>query len=272
MLQTQQKSDLAQIVAYTPPQLHTGKEWYIDWYSFDPLLNKLHRKKIKLNHIKNKVQRRKYANDLILRLGEQLRTGWNPWIAKENGKSYSTFIEVCEHYDKVLTKKAAEGIYREVTYTSYISYLKNLKRYNKTRRIPMTYIYQFDKLFVIDFLEYIHIDRDNSAQTRDNYLGWVNSFSTFLAQHGYLNANPSEGLQKFAKWQKKKQRQEIPADTLEKIKKTVEEKNKYFLLAMYILFYMFIRPKEMSRLKISDFNLKKRTLLIKDEQSKNRRT
>jgi integrase len=272
MFQTQQKNDLAQIVSYTPPQLHTGKEWYIDWYSFDPLLNKLHRKKVKLNHIKNKVQRRKYAQDLILRIGEQLRTGWNPWIAKENEKSYSTFIEVYEHYNKVLTKKATEGIYREVTYTSYISYLKNLKEYNQTKRIPMTYIYQLDKLYIIDFLEYIHIDRNNSAQTRDNYLGWLNSFSTFLIQYGYLKTNPCEGIHTFAKWQKKKQRQEIPEDILKKVKTKVEEKNKYFLLAMYILFYMFVRPKEMSLLKISDFNLQKRILRITEDKSKNRKT
>ncbi|MDR1336237.1 MAG: tyrosine-type recombinase/integrase, partial [Tannerella sp.] len=37
-------------------------------------------------------------------------------------------------------------------------------------------------------------------------------------------------------------------------------------------FYCFIRPKEMSRLKIRDFNIKNRTIIIKGEQSKNHRT
>ena len=52
----------------------------------------------------------------------------------------------------------------------------------------------------------------------------------------------------------------------------MEKKNRHFLLASYLLFYCFIRPKEMSRLKIQDFNIKNWTIIINGEQSKNRRT
>jgi hypothetical protein len=51
----QKKHELAQIVAYTPPQLYTGKEWYVGWHSYDPIRQTLHRKKIKLNHISNEI-------------------------------------------------------------------------------------------------------------------------------------------------------------------------------------------------------------------------
>jgi len=272
MQKFQKNQELAQIVAYTPPRLYVGKEWYVGWYSYDPILQGQRRKKIKLNHIPNKVERRKYANDLIIRLLEKLRKGWNPWIATENSLSYSTFIDVCNHYSKLVTKKAQDGLYRSDTYTSYMSYLRNLKKYNEELKLPIIYIYQFNKQYIIDFLEYIYIDRNNSAQTRDNYLGWFKSFSDFLTQNGYLKEKPTEGIETFSKWTKKKEREYIPEDVLIKARKKIEDINKNFLLASYILFYCFIRPKEMSRLLISDINLKNRTIVIKSDQSKNRRS
>ena len=268
----QRKNELSQIVSYTLPRLYTGKEWYVGWYSYDPVLQCQRRKKIKINHIPNKVERRKYANDLIARVYDKLRRGWNPWIATENSKSYSTFADVCNHYDKLITKKAGEGIYRPETYTSYMSYLRNLKKYNEELKNPILYIYQFERQYIIDFLEYVYVDRDNSAQTRDNYLGWLKTFSDFLQQQSYLKEKPTEGIETFSKWTKKKEREYLPEEVLNKVRKKIEEDNKHFMLAAYILFYCFIRPKEMSRLQIRDINVKNRTIVIKAEQSKNRRT
>jgi len=272
MFKTQKNTELAQVIAYTPPRLYVGKDWYVGWYSYDPISQAQRRKKIKLNHIPSKIERRKFANDLIFRVYDKLRKGWNPWIATENSKSYSTFVDVCNHYDKLITKKAEEGMYRPDTYISYMSYLRNLKKYNEELKSSINYIYQFDKQYIIDFLEFVYIDRKNSAQTRDNYLGWLKSFSDFLLQHGYMKEKPTDGIETFSKWTKKKEREYIPEDILMKTKKIIDETNKHFLLATYILFYCFIRPKEMSRLKISDINLKNRTIIITSEQSKNRRT
>jgi len=265
-------SDLAEIVSYTPPRLFTGKEWYVGWYSFDPVAQKLRRKKIKINHIAVKKERRKFANDLIERIYNQLRSGWNPWIATENSKGYSTFSDVFAHYDKLLTKRTTDGLYRPETYASYMSYFRILKKYNEELKRPLMYIYQLDKQYIVEFLEYIHVDRNNTPQTRDNYLGWLKTFSEFLLQHSYVKIKPTDGIESFSKWTKKKEREYIPEDILSKARKKIEETNKHFLLASYLLFYCFIRPKEMSRLKINDIHINNRTIIIKADQSKNKRT
>lgn len=41
-----EKTRIDEIVSYTPPQLYTGKEWYIGFMAFDPALGKLHRKRM----------------------------------------------------------------------------------------------------------------------------------------------------------------------------------------------------------------------------------
>lgn len=49
------------------------------------------------------------------------------------------------------------------------------------------------------------------------------------------------------------------------------ESNRHYLLACYILHYCFIRPKEMSQIKLSNFNIQKGTIFIPDTVSKNRK-
>ena len=46
-------SKIQEIKSYTPPVLHTGKDWYIDFYAFNPVDGVMKRKKIKLNFIKS---------------------------------------------------------------------------------------------------------------------------------------------------------------------------------------------------------------------------
>ncbi|MDR3339564.1 MAG: phage integrase SAM-like domain-containing protein, partial [Candidatus Symbiothrix sp.] len=267
MSKIQRKKELAQAIAYTPPKLYTGKEWYVGFYAYEPVKEKLCIKRIKLNYIDNKNERRKFACDLIKRLNDKLRRGWNPWIAAEVSKGYCTFKETCEHYDRIITKKFSDGYYRDDTYTSYLSYLRRLKEYNENYKFSIHYIYQLDKQYIIDFLEYVYVDKDNSARTRDNYLGWLKSFATFLVQSGYAKEKATEGIDTFSKWQKKKKREYLPEDILMKVKKEIEGKNNHFLLATYILFYTFIRPSEMSKLKISNINIKNRTIIIGEDQS-----
>jgi site-specific recombinase XerD len=124
----------------------------------------------------------------------------------EQGKVYSTFTDVILHYRKYIEKLFSDDIYREDTYVSYLSYLRILQDWNDSRKIPATYIYQFDETMCSDFLEYVYVSRENTARTRDNYLGWLKSFSSFLIQHRYIKTNPTEGLKTLSKSAKKKQR------------------------------------------------------------------
>lgn len=262
-------STFQQVLSYTNPQLYTGKEWYIGFQAFDPVIGKLKRKRIKLNRIDKIGERRKYANDLLKRITQQLQQGWNPWIEQSDGKGHYTFKEVCEHYGRFIDKMYADGNYRKETYTGYVSYLRNLVKWNASRLVPITYIYQFNREFLIEFLEYIYIERDNTAQTRDNYLTFLRVFSSFLVQHSYAKTKPTEDISTFSKRVKKKQRKVISDLDIRRLHDHLIDTNKHFLLACYILHYCFIRPKEMSKIRLYHFNIKKSTIFIPGEISKN---
>jgi len=266
---TRGNSALKSIISYTYPELYTGKEWYVGFYAFDPVRNEMRRKKIKINFVKRASDRRRYGEALKRRVALQLETGWNPWIDVEKGKAYAEFSEVLSHYRKYIEKLFADEIYREDTYVSYLSYARILQDWNSDRKAPASYIYQFDETFCADFLEYVYVKRDNSARTRDNYLGWLKSFSSFLLQHRYIKTNPTEGLKTLSKSSKKKQREILQEREVVKLQEYLIEHNKHFLLASYLLYYCFIRPKEMSLLRISSFSISGQTVFIPDTTSKN---
>ena len=263
-------STLEKIKSYTPPTYHCGLESYISFNAYDPAEGRMKRKRIKLNAIEPKL-RKKYANDLIKRLTEKLILGWNPWIEKENGTSYMLFKECCEKYRQYIDKLVKDGTYRHETHKSLASYLKNMMDWNERRLIPITYIYQFDKDFCVQFLDEIYINRDNTAFTHDNYLGFLRQFGHWCVQKNFLKTLPTEGLSVLGRGLKKKKRKTIEQHHLNMIHDYLKDKNKHFLLASYLLYYCFIRPAEMARLKIANINLAKQTIYIEDTISKNKK-
>ena len=95
--------------------LHTGKDWYIDFYAFCPATGAMKRKKFKLNYIDSIKERRKYAKDFMNRISEKLAVGWNPWIEQESGSAYMLFSEVIDRYRTFLAKMLRDGRYRQET-------------------------------------------------------------------------------------------------------------------------------------------------------------
>lgn len=269
--ETSSKSEIHDIISFTYPKLYTGKEWYVGFYAFDPVRGKMRRKRIKINFIEKIGDRRKYAQGLIRRLIVKLDNGWNPWIEAESEKAYHTISDVFDHYRRYIEKMLRDNIYREDTYTSYMSYLRNIEKWNNSLQIGYTYIYQFDRTFVQRFLEHIYIERDNSAQTRDNYLMFLRVFSSFLTLHGYLKTKPTEGIAVLGRRAIRKGRTVIAEKDMIRLREYLTRKNKHYLLACYILHYCFIRPKEMSKIQLKHLSLKNQTLFIPDENSKTRK-
>ncbi len=86
------------IISYTEPKLHTGNNWYIDFYSYDPLEQKMKRKKYMLNGIAKVSDRRRRANEIITNLNVKLRSGWNPWADVENSRQYTPYVDIIQRY------------------------------------------------------------------------------------------------------------------------------------------------------------------------------
>lgn len=261
---------VASAIQYTlPVYRETEGCSYIEFYAFDPATGTMRRKRIKTNRVKGVVKRRQYVRDLLKRITDQLSRGWNPWVARDTSELY-VFTEVLDRFDAHINKMLESGYYRKETYNGYKSYLKILREYAQKIK-PIHYVYQFDRTYCVEFLDHVFIKRDNGAQTRNNYLQFLRLFSGFMVEKGYAKSRPSDGISPISKRLYKKGRTVIPAEKVAKITEYCMEHDKHFLLACYLLYYCFIRPVEMTRLKIGDINLKAGTITIPAECSKNKK-
>ncbi len=264
-------SGVCSAMQYTPPVLRETKSCtFIEFYAYDPALGNMRRKRIKVNRIKGVRDRRKYAKDVINRIHSQLKRGWNPWVVSDTTDLY-LFEEALERYEAHIEKMLCNGYFRKETYVGYKSNIKIMREYI-ANEYPLYYVYQFDKKFCASFLDYVFVDRNNGAQTRNNYLNFLRVLSGFLVEKGYMQTKPTDGIAPISKRLYAKERECIPLDMVAKITDYCMKHDKHFLFACYLLYYCFIRPVEMTRLRVRHFNLKECTLTIPGELSKNKKT
>lgn len=245
----------------------------ISFYAWDPDIGELRRKRIKLTRelrpIIGKRAQKEYVSGVCDRIRDELKAGWNPWIQTSDSLVYTSWDEVNERYKAYLCKQLNENNMRAESVTSYLSKQRVLRRWVEKERKNVRYAYQFDKRLVDAFLDYIFLDKDNSIQTRNNYLSWVKSFSSWLLSKSFIEQDPTLGILSMKVRQRRKNRDVIPDDVLQRIHDYLQEHNRHYLLACYLLHYMFVRPHEIAQLKIEDFSLKHKTLLIHGDVAKN---
>lgn len=258
------RNSIKEVLGFTYPRLHTGKTWYVDFFALDPANGQMRRKKYHLDNIPKITERRKRANEIIEGLMKQLRSGWNPWVNTEESRGYTLFEDCLDKYLEYIMRMD-----RAKTQSSYRSRVNILREYIESLVIPIKYVYQFDSVFVTDFLDWIYLDRDSSPRTVNNYRGWCSALAEFLIERKYLQSNPVEKI-KVLKEDVKKRKDLTPA-MLKKMSAHLKETDKHFLLACYFEYFTFIRPTELSHLKIGDISLKTQTVFVPKEVSKNKR-
>ena len=266
---TRKGASLSEILSYTLPKLHTGKNWYVDFTCYDPAEQKMKRKKYMLDGIYKEKERKKRAADIIASLTNRLRAGWNPWVELSNSRQYAKVSAVLDLYVKYLQKLRNTNAIKENTYLDYTKRLRILQEYMQNYATPIMYIYQFNLSFISDFLDYILMDRDSSARTRNNYKVWLSSFCNWLIEKQYMETNPCERIK--ALKEEPKRREALSPSELQSLRNYLEKHNRYFLLACRMEYYTFIRPEELTNIRLKDISIKEQKVFVGGDISKNRK-
>lgn len=253
--------------AWTPPSFHAGKESYVAFNAFDPVSGKMKRKKIMVGRIKGKHAQQVYTKGVIARLTERLLDGWNPWVESGAPMEYTPFDVVCDAYRDYIHKLVSDDDMREETLASYVSYLRIFRTWCEGRGLK--YVFQVNRRLAGEFLDYVFVERNVSLQTRNNYLAWLKTFSQWLLQRSYIEVNPTEGMMLVHRRAKKKNREVICERDLQRLHDYLMQKNRHYLLACQMLHYMFIRPRELSYIKVGDIHLQGPSLVLHGETTKN---
>ena len=260
---------LSDVLPYTLPQLHTGKSWYVDFKCFDPVSGTMRRKKYQLDRYKKISERRSRASEIIYTVTSRLRSGWNVWVKVESTREHTPFSECLELYKAYLGRSAENGAMKPKTAYGYLSYLGIFTEWLSSRIVPVKFCYQIDQFLVSDFLDYVLIDREGSARTRNNYLTWLSTLCSWMVEKGYLKESPTEKIKKLREEPKK--REALSSGELASLQDYLGKTNKHYLLACLMEYYTFIRPIELSQIKLENINIAEQKVFVPASVSKNRK-
>lgn len=288
---------------YIPATLREAKHWYIEFGYYDDDL-KLHRVRkyihCAIKHIRSIKDRRSYALELCFQINVRLRHGWLPGMDDPAPITPSTtpsveqpaqvvspqtitalghtpWAKVVATYRSSLKKLEDADLLRKHTKNSYNSYINMLDSWVSQNPPKFIEICDLTTDVLRSFLDWTINERCVSLSTRDYYLGWLRTFGGWLVDAGLLNTNPSVGLKRIVSNKRKKEAAKqavgkyyIPKIERDRIFSYLQMHDKWLLLVCYFLYYLFIRPKEISYLKIRYIHLHQQLMFIPAEISKNR--
>jgi integrase len=257
------------LFTFTPPVRHDGKSSYISFQMIDPVSGKLKRKKYMLDRYRKGRERDLMSSQIMSNIYLKLMNGWNPWIDTSNTRGNIELTTVIQYYVLYIDNLLKKKVITEKTSIDWNSRVSILEKYLYDFHREHIMAFQIDRSFIVDYLDYVLMDRDVSARTRNNHRTWMSTFCSWMKDKGYIEDNPVSNVPILAEHDKF--REPLSKSALHKLSDYLTKKDKHFLLAVMMEYYTFIRPTELSKIRLKDISIKQQTVFVSSDISKNRR-
>lgn len=248
-------------VTFRPADYYKGKDCFVFFYALNPATGKLERKKIRLNHIKKKSERDKFAKLLCHQINEKLFAGWNPFSEQVSAKS----ITILSAIDKFIESK--RKCTREATMRSYKSFSGIFKSWLHNNNQTSMFCSMIDATFLLSYMEWADLNKSLSNRSYNNYVMFLYTLFDFFLQRGWINENPAANLPK--RKVDRKGRTIIPRAVRQRIKEFFMDAAPNYYYVMQLCYRLFIRPHEIVSLRIADIDFDNRLLKVRSEVAKN---
>lgn len=248
---------MSDLLTYYPARLVKGKRWQIVYYQTNPLTQQRerHRETHNLNRIKNKRVRKVKAMELINKINSKLPYGY-PYDSVEASATLSLKLTpVPKALDFALNLKLA-SLNRKSSEKGYRGKVNFLKKFIAVKGLEKLHIGAWNGVHTKDFLSYLTIHKKPAPSTYNDYLLQIKGLFDILKEHFYIETNFFEGLKK---------RKVVPVKITNRynesarrafIKEVRAADDEWFLMAIALQYYFFIRPVEISRMKVGNIDFK----------------
>lgn len=256
-------------VDYIPAELRLNKEWMIVYYAKNPVNNLMERQRQRPPMLSDRTERLKHAKKIVTEINLKLSEGWSPFL-EESGKNFKSFESAVSDFLKFIKKQTSEEILRPDSLRSYNSNLNILQQFIKQKNKKITFAVQINRLFCVEYLDWIYLEKNSSPRTRNNHLAFLKLFCNWLLSRGVLKENPASVIMRLDVNPKK--RAYIPIELRLKISEWLLKNDKKFYTVCQLTYFCFIRSTELSKLRVNMINFKKSSLYIPGDISKNTKT
>lgn len=266
---TTRTNKIIAFVDYKPAELKKTKRWQVVYYCKHPITQEFQCFRIAVKPIANLTERTKFGKMIAYNINKKLDSGWLPYYSDISNKDFKTFEYCKELFLQQTEAEVNSGLKRIDTLRSYTSYLKMITKYTVDKKQPLKLMFDFNSAFVVNYLDWIHYDRKNSARTHNNHLRFIGTFINFCISHGWLKENFAAAIK--TKREGSKIRQILTE--VEKLKlKQYRAQNPDYFTACMLTYFCFIRRTELTKLKVSDVHLDDNFITVDEKISKNHKT
>jgi len=256
------------MIPYKLPKINDNnndlsKPWFVYYSYLNPESHKFERWKIHISSkLKTKGARRERAQAIIRDYSIKLQNGFNPYTNEIYG--ITTVIIAL----KASFKRKKKGL-RPSTQNAYMNVINVFENYIDKRGLQNISLNEFSYIHARNFMDWVRIYREASNRTYNNYRTLMMVFFNDMVEREEIMVNPFKKVKTLPE-----EAPNIARFTDEEIliirnALPVYDYNLY-ALAM-LIYYLFMRPAEIMKLQIKDFNLETGELIIRSEVSKNRR-
>ncbi|RRB03893.1 tyrosine-type recombinase/integrase [Larkinella rosea] len=261
---------------YTPKRGSKDTRWFVYFSVAHPVTGKLSRKKVydNLNQISDDKKRMERVKELLNFYRRKLNNGWNPYLDskkvlyKESGPKEPEFkqpqITISEHLFTVL--KDEQKRIRKGTFSAYQSQIRIFQEWLQKSGYGSLEITQLTKEHAKQFVG--ELEKHNT--TVNAYTANMRHLFRLLMEKEVILTNPFVGIKKLPTT--KTPKQYFSTLLRNQLQSHVSAKYPEMWLCIQLIYYCFIRPKEIRDLRIGDIDLESNTILLRGEISKNKKS
>ena len=245
----------------------TGENWRIVFYVRIPGTNEMKRFRRRVKKLSSQQKRMRYAKRICAEINKKLNEGWSPFVEDYARNEYKPLEKVMSLFLEQSERKYKDNLLRYDSLRAYKSFIKNIQAYVKITGKNEMFTGEFNKKFVLDFLDHLYYHKKRTARTSNNYLAFCNLLAIFMKDRDYITVNPTDHISK--RKVGKKIREIIPKGTRQIIFEYLGKTNTNYLTLCLCVYFCFIRRTEISKLQVKNVSLINDTIFIPGNFSKN---
>jgi integrase len=250
---------------YIPAKLKK-KGWriHIEYYVFSIEKNDLVRKRVSKFMGKTPAEKLKDAQTMVHKINRLLSSGY---IIGKPTKKVQKALSIKEAMEfAVKTKSQTIGKTTRGNYRSFSKIFYKYLRENKKLTIPVK---EFDQAQIYFFFDWLFEERKVGNRTRNNYKDFLNAMFNQLIDRKVIDENPVKGIKDLPTMSNinipfTKKEEEI-------LKKYLKEKMPELYLFTRFIYFGFLRPVEICRLRIKHIDLENHIILVRPHLTKNKK-
>lgn len=249
---------------YVPARIVNDHELYIVYYAWHPTEKKNKRKVMRLNHLKNKMNKTqliRYARKIAHDINENLAAGKNPFISDDMPKAYHKLFEAIKLFLKIKKKEMRIDGFR-----SYTSYSKRLTDWISAKKMEDCYVISFNIDMAIELMNSIAINEKLGNRTWNNHFVFYRSLWNWMIENNYCKENAFGKFKK--KREEEKNRNVIPENVHPLAVEWCREYYPRFEVIIDLVRAAFIRPAEICKIRIMDIDIFNKVIRIPAGQAK----